>query len=230
MSEEQRRLDQLEVESIRCQLRTLSADVEKLQPSRGFLAVVKALTPLIMPIVVAGIGWYATKSITGAIEREKLELSQVTAIQEMLVALSKPGIEPGEATATAVTLAAFGPPAIPPLIHVLGASGHVGQDAAGEGLRTLAFQHSSAVCDALTDVLDQRPRLFTWETHLLVVELLGEIGCVDALPVLQRYQDMLGAPNALSRYTSMVSEPAPERKDIEDVQDKLGKAIERLVQ
>ena len=152
------------------------------------------------------IGLYATISITGAIEKKRLELSQLTAIRELMVKLATPGAEPADAAATAMSLAAFGPPTIVPLIHELQAEGQTRPGAAEHGLRTLAFQYTVEVCGTLSQVLEDRSRLFTWKTHRRVIILLGDIGCADAVPVLKRYQATLEASDGLSQYKKIVSE------------------------
>ncbi len=229
MSDLEQRVDRLELDSLKRRVDGLDERVGALQPKRGLLAGLKEFAPFLTPVAVALIGVYATVVIKGAIEEQRLELSQLTAIRELMVDLAAPGTDLAAAEATAVTLSAFGPPAIVPLIHELQADGQTRPLAAEEGLRTLAFQHADRVCATLVQVLEDRSRLFAWKTHRRVIELLGQIGCADAAPVLRRYRTMFEADDAVEVYRKRVNEvPEPDMRAIGKLKESVKAALERL--
>ena len=229
MGDLEQRVDRLDVDALRRRVDELETQVKALKPKTGFLASFKEFAPLLTPIVVALIGLFATIVIKGAIEERRLELSQLTAIRELMVNLVAPETNIATAEATAVALSTFGPPAIVPLIYELQADGQTRPLAAGKGLRTLAFQHSDQVCSTLVQVLENRSRLFAWKMHRRTITLVGQIGCTDAVPVLHRYQTMLKSDDAIDQYKATVSEvPEPDPRAIGKLKRSLAEALERL--
>lgn len=191
----------------------------------------KVFAPIISSVLVAFIGIWATQSITGAIERQRLELSHLTAMRELMIKLSNPGVEKAEAEATGVLLGAFGSRAVIPLIHELGKPGEVRPLAAREGLRTAGFKEPVETGKLLIRVLENRQGLFSWETHEEVVRLLGEIGYREALEILTEYKNLLDTPEGIEKYLKMVrEEPKPSVKSIGILHELIQQTIEKLQQ
>ena len=229
LREVERRVDGLELDDLRRRVKALEEQVAKLKPASGWITRLKDFAPILTPIVVALIGIYATTAIKGAIDRKQLELSQLTAIRELMVKLAAPDADLPTAEATAVALSAFGPPAIVPLIHELQSEGQTRSLAAERGLRTMAFQYPDQVCQALTQVLEDRSRLFAWSTHRHAIELLGQVGCTEAVPVLQGYRTMFESDHAVDLYKQRVSDdPEPNERAVAKLKDSVASALKQL--
>jgi hypothetical protein len=190
---------------------------------------VKIFAPIISSILVALIGIWAMHSITGAVEKQRLELSHLTAMRDLLVKISSPEIQKAEAEATGVLLGAFGSWAVSPLIHELGKPGEVRALAAREGLRVAAFKDPAATCELLISVLASRRGLFTWQTHLEVIKLLGEIGCSEALDILHEYKMLLSSEEGVNEYLAMLRlEPKPNIKALNKMLAEVEHSLNRI--
>ncbi len=190
-------------------LDALAADMKQVKSSRKILPRIKDIAAILTPLILAAISLYVTHAITGAMERERLQLDHLTAMRDLMVKLGSTDTGPAEAEATAVSLAAFGPTAIVPLIHELQAEGSVRPLAAEEGLRTVAFRYPESTCELLIKVMENRSGLFYWQAHRSAIMLLGDIGCTDAAPLLGGLKRVLETPDALERYARMVREERP---------------------
>lgn len=211
-------------------LDALEKDVARITSSRNILSKLKEIAAIVTPLILAAISLYVTHAITGAMERERLELDHLTAMRDLMVKLGSADTGPAEAEATAVSLAAFGPTAIVPLIHELQADGSVGPLAAEEGLRAVAFRYPESTCDQLIKVMENRSGLFYWQTHRSVIRLMGDIGCSRAGPLLNDLKTILDSSDAVDRYTRIVREDRPPnhkalgkiRAEIDRTTQKLG--------
>ena len=121
MDDLHKRVERLEFDTLSRRIEELENHVKGLVPSRSFLSVLKEFLPLLTPIIVALIGLYATAVIKGAIQERQLDLSELTAIRELMVKLAAPGNDLETAEATAVALSAFGTPAIAQDVIKIGA-------------------------------------------------------------------------------------------------------------
>lgn len=191
----------------------------------------KFFSPIISSVLVALIAIWATHSITGAIERQRLELSHLTAMRELMIELGRPGVDKAEAEATGVLLGAFGSRAVAPLIHELGKPGEARPLAAREGLRAAAFKEPVQTCELLIRVMENRRGLFSWQTHEEVVRLLGEIGCHEAVEILREYKKLLDTREGREKYLSMVrEEPRPSVKAMHSLHKQIQKTLQKLGQ
>jgi hypothetical protein len=164
-----------------------------------------ALTPLISGVVVAAVGYYLTGSVTNALNREQLNLSNVTEMRALLLSLQGP--KPEEWQAAAFTLSAFGVPAVPPLISALTVGDEVRSPYIETALRGIGLSHPAAVCTPMTAVLDNHTGRFTWLMHKSAIRLIGDLECRDAVPVLRRYAaviDKARAAGDVDLYSAMV--------------------------
>src|SRR5215211_3171332 len=66
----------------------------------------QALTPLI----IAAVGWFVTDAVRSGFERQRLQLSNVTEMRDLLLKLVGPSVTLQEAQAAASTLRTFGEP------------------------------------------------------------------------------------------------------------------------
>lgn len=191
----------------------------------------KVVAPFISAIVVIFIAYYLTDSVKLALQERQLELSNVKAMQELMVKLSSPDGSREEKEATAVTLATFGNYAVVPLINELQAGG-VRTLAASQGLRSVGFTHKDLTCKQLAKVLKNRNGVFAWKTHQRVIGLLGEIDCRDQVQVLKDYNELVEKAQkeeGLKSYKKMVkSSMLLNLEKVTLLKDELDKTIEAL--
>jgi hypothetical protein len=211
-------------------LETLEADLARLKkPPRDWLEVLKAVAPIVSGLAVAVVGYFLTGAVNNAVQRQQLELSNVREMRELLLKLGNPQAPREEVQATAVTLSAFGGRAVPPLINLLQGGGETKVVAAQEGLRAVGMTDPRSVCEQLSRVIANRTRLFGWDTQLWSIGLVGQLGCVEARPVLEEYDRLLRASSAspdLAPFSRIVREnPAPSPRSLDDLQKALDQSL-----
>jgi hypothetical protein len=61
-------------------------------------------------------------------------------------------------------------------------------------------------------VLDDRSQRYSWETHLSLIELAGDLRCTNAVDAIQRYLTIVNSvknQDELPKYKSAVSQKPP---------------------
>ncbi len=151
----------------------------------------QAISPLVSGVLVAFVGYLFTGSVNNAIQRQQLQLSNAKEMRELIVQLNSGNAD--EAQSVALTLSAFGGPAVPPLITVLVSGDDERASAAEQGLRAIGLGDSSAVCDPARKILDNRSGLVSWVACLSVIRLLGDMECTGARPSVEAFAKALEA-------------------------------------
>jgi hypothetical protein len=172
----------------------------------------QATGPLLTGVVVAIIGYWLTDSVNTALKRQELQLSNAREMREALSTLVSDSSTAEQAEVAALTLAAFGAPAVGPLVTALFAGGDVRAPAAEKALRAVGLGDAAAVCGPMIRILDNRTGRFTWLTHLSAIRLIGDLECRDARPVLQRYSrllDQVRGPDTLAAVSGIVDPDLP---------------------
>jgi len=187
-----RRVAQLEtkVESalaIDARLRALEGDLKALKPKSGVREWLQALGPYVTGVIVLLVGYAVKDSVTLAMEREKLDLTYVTQMRDLVKDFDK-AAESGDAgaNADAVALAMFGPHAILPLVARL-ESGATANIAAERGLTFIGANDPKNACPRYVQIMNDRAQRFGTSTHLSIVTVLWRASCLGALPDLERY-------------------------------------------
>jgi len=160
----------------------------------------QALTPLI----IAAVGWFVTDAVSSGFERQRLQLSNVSEMRDLLLKLVGPSVTLQEAQAAASTLSAFGEPAVAPLVTALAAADDVRTPPIEDALRAIGLNHAQAVCDPLLQILKRPSGRFTWLLHRSAIRIVGDIDCAGAPPVLQ------GFKNSLANGTLKTYDPASD--------------------
>jgi hypothetical protein len=152
-----------------------------------------AWLPAVTPIVLFIIGTWFVDAAGDVVENQRLalenqrlalqerqvELGGITEMRQLVADLHKDGITSVEAGATALSLAAFGALAAPPLIHAIETGDAVRMTGAEAGLAAAALADPRGVCRNLGGVIDNRTALYSWQTQQSAVKLLGRLGCTD---------------------------------------------------
>jgi hypothetical protein len=194
--------------AIDARLKALDADVRKLKSS-GLRDWLQTLGPYVSGLIVLLVGFWIKDSVTLALEREKLDLSYVTQMREFAKAVDDATTQP-TADSNAVWLAMYGKHAINPLVERL-ESGDVAHLAAERGLMIIGSNDPQAACPVFASILMDKGRRFTWNTQKTMIKVIGQSGCLKAIPVLEVYKSQLTALGSdekkLARFALRFSEP-----------------------
>jgi hypothetical protein len=164
----------------------LEQAVKRLQPkTKDPWEKLQAVSPLISGLLVVIVGYFLTGSVNNAIQRQQLQLSNVKEMRELIVQLNSNGC--GEAQSAALTLSAFGRPAVPPLVSVLVSGGDECASAAEQALRGIGLGDPGAVCEPARKLLDSRSGLVSWVACLSVIRLLGDMECTGVRPSVEAF-------------------------------------------
>lgn len=149
---------------------------------------------LLASIVVLVLGFWIKDSVDLAIKQRQLDLSYT---KEMLGLLQKLTEEEdlGKLNNDAVVLASFGEPALAALLMELRRP-DLHAVAATRGLEAMAVREPETLCRVLPPLLLKRNQHYDIGAHRTLVGLIGDNGCVKALPLLRRYRELAAAAEA----------------------------------
>ncbi|MCP4546376.1 MAG: hypothetical protein GY835_07915 [bacterium] len=222
--------DQKRIEDLEQRLLAAEEKLGRLEGKpRSRLDILQIFMPIITGIMLAFVGFLLTGSVNNAINRQKMQLSQVAEMRGLILDLGSATATRDTMRATALTLSAFGEHAVPPLLNMLQSGGDNSYLAAKVGLRAVGLTNRDAVCGHLRKVLENRTRLFTWETHRAAVELTGELGDRGSLRLLENYRRVVRnslEQDDLMPYAGWLrARPAPDRAKVAMVESALTSAI-----
>jgi hypothetical protein len=175
----------------------------------GVIEVLGVLSPIVSGVVVALVAYFLTGSVTAALQREELQLSNVTEMRDLLLRLEGPKDE--EWRAAAFTLSAFGAPAVTPLVTALATADQVRAPIIESALRGIGLTHPDAVCAPMTTVIDNRTGRFSYAMHHAAIRLIGDLACTAAAPALERYEAIVkrAVEGDLNEYSALVDAATP---------------------
>lgn len=172
----------------------------------------QAIGPVLTGVVVAVLGYWLTDSVNTALRRQELQLANAREMRELLATLVSETSSGEQAEVAALTMAAFGPPAVGPLVTALFAGGDVRAPAAEKALRAVGLGNADAVCGPMRRILGNHTGRFSWLTHLSAIRLIGDLECRDARPVLQHYSrvlDQVRGTDTIDVYARLVEAEPP---------------------
>ena len=127
----------------------------------------------ISPILLALVGLYFTDTVRMGFERQQLQLANASGMQGLLVQLLGDKVSQTEARAAASTLAAFGPPAVAPLVTALADADDVRTPAIEGALRAIGLNAPEAVCGPLLSMLEHQTGRYSWLMHRSAIRVIG---------------------------------------------------------
>jgi hypothetical protein len=203
-----------------------------LEPSRAMdrrLAWAKVFVPALTPMVLLLFGFLLKDSYERAMNERELELSQASEMRELLLTLEREDVKQTEANAAAMTLAAFGRPALQPLIQILDHDGTVRPLAALRAIRAVGMAHHDATCLQLDKTLGTSHRVYSWQTHKKVIQLVGELECWQVYGTLGQYGTYIdqASGEGLGSYREIVR-GHPDLKDIPGLKEEWEQTMEIL--
>jgi hypothetical protein len=154
------------LEDIDARLKELQKKVDGLQPKkRDNWEKIQMIASISTPLITFLLGFFFINLVNQGIERQKLQVSNVSQMQSLLKELRDPTTPAESAETAAISLSAFGPASITPLLNLI-QSGEVNSVIAGEtGLRSVGMTDPKLTCKRLEDVIRSRSQLYSWVTH-----------------------------------------------------------------
>lgn len=193
----------------------------------------KIAGPLVVGLVIGFFGYWLKDSVELAFKQQEIELSSAAAIQGLVADLLRPNATQVQADAAALAMASFGRPALIPLTSALMHGSSTIIDASKKSMFALSLTYSQETCITLKEILNNRNKQFSHYAHLAVVQLLGEVGCGDALESLESYFEYVkdDSPDARKNYQSILSDKsAPSVAAIDEIKDQTILAIKRVTE
>ena len=150
-------------------------------PRKGAWDIIQLLMPLVTAVVVAWVGWLLTGAVEEGLKREQLQLTQVKEMRDLISTLVGKDVSKETALPTALTLSAYGRPAISPLLTILTESqDEIRLPAAESALRALGLANPDSVCAPLASLLRNQSGRLGWPAYDAAVRLAGDIPCPSA--------------------------------------------------
>jgi hypothetical protein len=202
------------------------------EKSKDLWDKLSGLTPIVSGIVLAIIGYYLNDSVNAGFKRQELKLSNVKEMQEQLATLENPATSAKDVEVAALTLSAFGAPAVGPLVTALFVGDEVRRPAAEIALRAVGLSEPEAVCGPMIKILDNHTGRFSWLTHLTAMRLIGDLECQNAGMVLAEYRAVLHnvvSPETLPALAAIVADdPRPDVNSARQLMDELERTAKIL--
>jgi hypothetical protein len=191
--------------------------------------VVGVLMPIINAVVLAAVGWWLTGAVEAGFKREQLQLAQVKEMQELISRMTAEKIDSAAALPTALTLAAYGKPAVAPLLAVLTERyDEIRGPAAEAALRAVGLAHREDVCTPVLVVMGSRAGRFGWPVHATAIRLLGDMRCVEAVRELTALERRLTTTNVEGLAADFAASPTFDRASVEQLRKFLSAALRGL--
>jgi hypothetical protein len=191
-----------------------TVELKQAEPEKGidWPAWIQAISPILLALV----GLYFTDTVRMGFERQQLQLANASGMQGLLVQLLGDKVSQTDARAAASTLAAFGPPAVAPLVTALADADDVRTPAIEGALRAIGLNNPDAVCRPLLSLLEHQTGRYSWLMHRSAIRVVGDVGCPEARTLLQRYRQALtgGTLNAFDPATEEWKPLPPEIVDL----------------
>lgn len=189
--------------------------------------------PYFSGIAVLVVGYLLTGSVNIALQRQQLQLSNAKEIKELLITLAKSNTDSKEVESAALALAAFGSPAIAPLVNILQTAGDIRAPAVANALQAIGLGEPNQVCDYMNRILKNRTGFYTWTTHQQAINLLGYLNCQNSIKTLSKYSDLISSisteEDLIKRYAIVVrDDPNLTLKSINNIKQDLNHTLEIL--
>jgi len=153
----------------------------------------QVLMPLVNGIVLALVAWWVSGAVEYALKRDTLQLAQAKEMQALIAGLAGDNVDAQSATSAALTLAAYGRPAVGPLLSLLSERyDEVRGPAVESALRAVGIVQPDAVCTPLSTLLRSRSTRLGWPAKATLIRLLGDVQCMQARLQLEALRQRLG--------------------------------------
>jgi hypothetical protein len=196
---------------------------------KGFWDVVTLLMPLVNGIALALVGWWLTGAVELALKRDQLQLAQVKEMQQLISSLTAAKIDSASALPAALTLAAYGKPAVAPLLALLTERfDEVRGPATEAALRAIGMADHDAVCAPLKTLMTSRTGRLGWPVHATVIRLLGDVQCREAAPQLEAMEQRLSTLEVPQLAVDFSLSPLFDKASVKELRKALSDSLRSL--
>jgi hypothetical protein len=208
------------LEKIEARLEDLEKTLEALKPKKkDNWDRAQVFFGILTPLITFFFGLWFVSLVNIGLDRQKFRVSSVKDMQGLLNEIRDPATPVELAQTAAISLAAFGPPSITPLLNVV-QTGEANLVIAGEtGLRAVGMSDGKETCDRMIEVLDSRSQLYSWFTQRTALRVIGDLACCKARHVVDDYAGVLaasGTREGLDDFRRWVrADPAPTPESVE---------------
>lgn len=202
-------------------------------PKKGWWDAATLIMPLLSSLISGGvlalIAYWLTGNIEVALKRETLQLAQVKEMQTLISDLTSDKLDTGSAMPTALTLAAYGEPAVPPLIALVTERfDEVRGPAAESALRAIGLANRNAVCEPLVTLARARSGRVSWPVQATVIRLIGDVGCNKAAKQLRAMDQRLASSDVAELRAEFAPEPAFDKASIRELHATIAATLRSL--
>ena len=184
---------------------------------------------LLKALVLAGFAWWFTGRVELALKRETLQLAQVKEMQALIATLTSDQLDSKSALPTALTLSAYGTPAVPPLVALMTERfDEVRGPAAESALRAIGLSNPDAVCQPLVTLARARAGRFGWPVQATLVRLVGDVHCLKAIAPLKAMDRRLAGTDLAALQADFAPQPVFDKASVRELRTSIAAALRNL--
>ncbi len=196
---------------------------------KGPWDVASLLMPLMNGVAIALVGWWLTGAVEVALKRDTLQLAQVKEMQQLIAGLTADKLDAQSALPMALTLAAYGKPAVPPLLALLTERfDEIRGPATESALRAIGMSHREALCGPLLSLAKARAGRLSWPVQATVIRLLGDVRCEEAGAQLRAMDQRLATLDLAELALDYDSRPAFDKGSVKELRKMLAASLRSL--
>lgn len=198
-------------------------------PRKSGWDVAALLMPLMNGVAIALVGWWLTGAVELALKRDTLQLAQVKEMQALITGLTSDKLDVETALPTALTLAAYGKPAVAPLLALLTERfDEVRGPAAESALRAIGMANREALCEPLVILARARAGRLSWPVHATVIRLIGDSQCEKAAAQLRAIDHRLESTDVPALAVEYDSRPVFDRNSVLELRRTIAASLRSL--
>ena len=191
--------------------------------------VMPLVSSLVSGIALALVAYWLTGNIELALKRDTLQLAQVKEMQALIATLSNDKLDAEFALPTALTLAAFGKPAVPPLLALMTERfDEVRGPAAESALRAIGLANRDAVCEPMVTLARARAGRLAWPVQATVIRLVGDVRCDKATASLKALDQRLASADLAALKADFAPEQAFDKASIRELRNSIQGTLRSL--
>lgn len=191
--------------------------------------VMPLVSSLVSGIALALVAYWLTGNIELALKRDTLQLAQVKEMQALIAGLASDKLDSESALPTALTLAAYGKPAVPPLLALLTERfDEVRGPAAESALRAIGLANRDAVCEPLVTLARARAGRLAWPVQATVIRLIGDVRCDKAVTQLKAMDQRLASVDVAELKADFAPEPTFDKASVRDLRASIQGTVRSL--
>ncbi len=191
--------------------------------------VMPLVSSLVSGIALALVAYWLTGNIELALKRDTLQLAQVKEMQALIATLSSDKLDAESALPAALTLAAFGKPAVPPLLALMTERfDEVRGPAAESALRAIGLANRDAVCEPMVTLVRARAGRLAWPVQATVIRVVGDVRCDKATASLKALDQRLASADLPALKADFAPEPVFDKASVRELRNAIEGTLRSL--